>query len=118
MYGWTDGACARGEQLLLVKKGKLRLLDANERRHASELPASGLEGVRFAGRPSVAGQTLVLASRHERRVQVIDISDWTHPRLSRQYDLTGHPGACAVWNGRVVIPAGYQGLLLERRPGR
>jgi len=26
-----------------------------------------------------------------------------------------HPGACAYWKGRLVIPAGYQGLPVERQ---
>lgn len=118
LYSWTDGACARGEQLLLVKKGKLMLLNAREPRNASDLPSSGVNELRLVGRPSVSGNTLVLSSRHERRVWVLDMADWDHPRLDRQYELTGHPGACAVWNGRVVIPAGYQGLLMERQPER
>ena len=37
-----------------------------------------------------------------------------HPRLKRHYSLTGNPGACGFWRDRVVIPAGYQGLLVER----
>jgi len=57
---------------------------------------------------------VVSASRHERQVWVFDITDIKQPRLKRQYSLSGHPGACAFWNGRVVIPAGYQGLLVER----
>jgi hypothetical protein len=49
-----------------------------------------------------------------RRVLVFDIGDIAQPRCQREYSLFGHPGACAFWNGRLVIPAGYQGLLLER----
>jgi hypothetical protein len=40
----------------------------------------------------------------------------TNPTLINEYKLTGHPGACAFWQGRLVIPAAYQGLLLERLP--
>ena len=118
LYSWTDGACALGDKLLLVKRGKYSLLDPNERRNASNLPAYGVDGLRLAGRPSAGGNLLALSSRHERWVRVLDITDIKNPRLKRQYSLSGNPGACAFWNGRVVIPAGYQGLLVERQPQR
>lgn len=114
LYSWTDGACALGEKLLIVKRGKLFVLDPNERRNASDLPAYGVEKLRLVGRPSAGGHLLALSSRHQRDVWVLDISDLAHPRLKHQYSLFGHPGACAFWNNRVVIPAGYQGLLVER----
>lgn len=115
-FGWTDGACPLGDKLLLVKRGKYYVLDVNERRTVSDLPAHGGPGLRFAGRPSVDGTTLAAASRHQRQVWIYDISDLEHPRLKREYSLPGHPGACGFWNGRAVIPAGYQGLLVERKP--
>jgi hypothetical protein len=114
LYSWTDGACALGDKLLIVKRGRLVLLDPNERRNASDLLAYGVEKLRFVGRPSVGGNVLALSSRHQREVWSLDIADITHPRLKRHYALFGHPGACAFWNDRVVIPAGYQGLLVER----
>lgn len=113
-YSWTDGACALGERLLVVKRGKYTLLEPNDRRTLSELPAYGIEGVRLAGRPSVSGDLMAVAQRHTRRVCVVDIGDPARPKLKREYSLTGHPGACAFWHGKVVIPAGYQGLLVER----
>ena len=114
LYSWTDGACALGGKLLIVKRGKLSLLDSNERRNASDLPAYGVDNLRLVGRPSAGGNVLALSSRHQREVWVLDISDIARPRLKRHYSLFGHPGACAFWNNRVVIPAGYQGLLVER----
>jgi hypothetical protein len=116
LYGWTDGVCPLGDKLLIVKRGKYFLLDANERRNASDVPAFGVDRLRLVGRPSAEGNVLALASRHQRQVWILDIADIKRPRLIRQYSLFGHPGACAFWNGRVVIPAGYQGLLVERQP--
>jgi len=114
LFGWTDGVCPLGDKLLTVKRGKYFLLDSNERRNASDLPAYGVEKLRLVGRPSAGGNILALASRHQREVCVLDIADIQRPRLKRPYSLFGHPGACGFWNNRVVIPAGYQGLLLER----
>lgn len=114
-YSWTDGGCAMNGKLLIVKHGKYSILEPNEQRSASELPAYGINGTYLSGRPSVGGSTLVVTSRHQRTVQVVDISDVSHPKLTRKFEIPGHPGACAFWQGRMLIPAGYQGLLLERK---
>lgn len=116
LYGWTDGACAFGESLLITKHRKYCLLSVNERRNASDLPSFGITGVDLAGRPSTDGTRLAISSRHNRTVKILDVADITHPRLLREYALFGHPGACAFWKDRAVIPAGYQGLLLEQQP--
>lgn len=66
----------------------------------------------------MSGNRLALSSRHKRAARVLDIADMAHPRLLRKYSLFGHPGARDCWNGRAVIPAGYQGLLVERAAAR
>lgn len=114
LYGWTDGVCPLGEKLLIIKRGKYALLDPNERRNAGDLPAYGVDGLRLVGRPTVGGDVMAFSSRHQREVWTLDIADIQHPRLKRHYSLTGNPGACGFWRDRVVIPAGYQGLLVER----
>ena len=114
LYSWTDGACAYGDSLLITKNHTYTLLAPNERRNASELPSYGISGVDLGGRPSTDGKLLAVSSRHNRTVKVVDIADVAQPRLLREYALFGHPGACAFWHGRVLVPAGYQGLLLER----
>ncbi|WP_157158904.1 hypothetical protein [Gimesia maris] len=37
------------------------------------------------------------------------------PQPILEYDLIGHPGACRFWHNQLLIPAGYQGLLLEKK---
>lgn len=114
LYSWTDGACALGESLLVVKRGKYHLLEPNEQRNTSDLPGYSVDGIRLDGRPSTDGKTLVCTSRDKRTVTILDIADPTQPKLKRRFDLTGHPGACAFRQGRILIPAGYQGLLVEQ----
>ena len=75
-------------------------------RQASELPGYGIKGVDLSGRPSTDGKRLALSSRHNRTVKLLDVSDITQPKLTREYALFGHPGACSFWNGRLLIPAG------------
>lgn len=73
---------------------------------------------RMNGIPTIDGGVLALSERAAKRVSVVDISDLTAPRLvaDRQYQLDGNPDTVVFWRGRMLIPAGYLGLLLERRP--
>ncbi|MDA3923654.1 MAG: hypothetical protein PF904_03030 [Kiritimatiellae bacterium] len=113
-YSWTDGACAYGNDLLITKQGKYKILKSNDQRNADELPSYGVKGLYLHGVPTVNGNTLVITSRHMQSVDVLDITDITNPQLKHQYKLTGHPGVCRFWKGKLLIPAAYQGLLLER----
>jgi hypothetical protein len=75
---------------------------------------------RMNGIPTIDGNTLALSERASKRVTVIDISDITAPKLvaGRQYQFEGNPDTVAFWRGRLLIPCGYQGLLMERRGGK
>ncbi len=117
MFSWKEGACALGERLLVMQRGRYSLLEPGDLRDFESLPSFGIEGHRLSGRPTsnAAGDRLAIASRHERRIEVLDISEVENPVLLREYELFGHPGACAFRrDGRLVVPAGYQGLLLEK----
>jgi len=69
---------------------------------------------RFSGIPRSDGRFVVLTQRSGRRAAVYDFQDPEHPILLRAYQLAGNPDCAALWKGRAVIPAGHQGLLLER----
>lgn len=114
LFSFTDGACALDGRLLIVQRGKLHALEPGETRNVRQLPAFGIEGRPLRGRPTTDGRRLALSRRTDRRVEVLDIADLKAPRLLREYELPGHPGACAFWNGRLVVPAAYAGLLIER----
>lgn len=115
LYSFADGACVLGQKLLITKHGKLQLLDPGDQREVSRLPAIKVPGYHLRGRPSTDGKLLAISRRPDRQVALFDISDLTQPKPVREYQLKGHPGACRFWNGRLVIPAGYQGLLIERK---
>lgn len=113
LFSFTDGACTLGKQLLIVQRGKLHLLEPGDLRNVQTLPAHGMNGRRLTGRPTTDGRQLALSRRTDRHVEVLDIADLKNPRLLREFDLPGHPGACAFWKGRLIIPTGYAGLLIE-----
>ena len=114
MYSFADGATVFHDKLLLITKGKLQLLEPGEMREVSQLPKFGVEGRHLRGRPATDGKLLALSRRHEQVVELFDISDVRNPKPVEEYRLSGHPGACDFWKGRLVIPAGYGGLLLQK----
>lgn len=114
MYSFANGACLLKDKLLVVQRNKLYWIEPGEMRDLQTLPTYEAPGRQFAGRPTTDGRQLALSRRPNRQVQVYDISDLQTPRFLREYELPGHPGACGFWQGRLVIPAGYTGLLVER----
>ncbi|MBP6784885.1 MAG: hypothetical protein KA152_13910 [Verrucomicrobiales bacterium] len=114
LYSFGDGVCRYRDKLLMVKRGKLQLLEAGETRNVASIPTISVPKVYFRGRPTTDGKTLALSCRPDQEVQLFDISDIENPKPLKTYHFDGHPGACGFWKGRPVIPAGYEGLLMER----
>jgi hypothetical protein len=123
LTGHLDGVVAvpGEERMLYVNKGGYSLLPAladgpSETWTRYFLP----DNQRMNGVPSIDGKVMVLSNRAGKYVTTIDISDITAPKLipERQYQFEGNPDTVVFWRGRMLIPCGYQGLLLERRDGK
>jgi hypothetical protein len=56
----------------------------------------------------------VCTSRIKGEVRIWDFVNPEAPKLLREYKLSGRPDLAAIYNGRALIPAGHQGLLMER----
>lgn len=69
----------------------------------------------YEGLPVVAGNLVAVSNRLFKRCCVYDFSDPDAPALLRAYAFKEHPNAPSFWNGRLVFPAGYAGVLLERK---
>lgn len=77
-----------------------------------------LGGGAQGGLPRANGTLVLMTTRSERRAEVWDFADERNPRMLRRHVLSGNPDAGAFFNGRAVIPAGHQGLLVEQIPHR
>ena len=60
------------------------------------------------------GVRAALTSRIGQSVAMVDVSDEGKPRILWKERLLGHPDRSFFWRGRLVVPCGYQGLLLEK----
>ena len=79
------------------------------------VPAFGKgRSARFSGIPRADGSLVLMTNRSERKAVVWDFADPEQPKLLRAYTLSGNPDLGAFFRGRAVIPAGHQGLVMER----
>ena len=111
--GSGNGLIAHRDKTLAVTRGGYMMLDRDERRDLTDVPRYTIgNGRQHLGKPTIGGDRLYAADRQEGLVTIIDIADAFHPKLIRQLQLPGNPSRCAVHAGVLVIPAGYEGLLV------
>ncbi|HWL11320.1 MAG TPA: hypothetical protein VNQ76_23145 [Planctomicrobium sp.] len=56
---------------------------------------------------------LAVLNRTHKNVRIYDFTDKANPKLLKYVNLNSNPYAPAFWKGRVLLPGGYSGLLLE-----
>ena len=114
-----NGVCAFGPDRFLYTVGAGYALAGTDRRFGPVKPLPPVPGISegkgyFGGIPRSDGRRVALTGRSTRRLAVFDFKDPDHPVLSRAYKVSGNPDLAAFHNGKVVVPCGHQGVLLER----
>ena len=120
--GLNGNSCVfRGGRLLRVFGSSLLYLEPGE----MERPEAPWQGVKLKpvgkkgnpprGQPAWDGANrLVLTARIDRKVWLVDISDEKAPQTLWEESVPGQPDAALYFKGRVVVPCGYQGVLVAR----
>ena len=111
------GACAfdGGRQALVTFGNGYRLLEPNEGD-----PADGSKWVPTkvkdfsGGIPRASGNLVVFTERIRRQASLYDLKDVNQPKLLGKWSFSGNPDIAAFHDGKVVIPCGHQGVLLQR----
>ncbi|MBT3376477.1 MAG: hypothetical protein HN742_41615 [Lentisphaerae bacterium] len=109
-YSFFAGIAAVGDQFLCTSHGAYRLVNPMET-DLDAKPAYRFGG-RFLGKPTVFGNALILTSRVESALAIVDITDLQHPRLLREMPTAGNPSTVSVRNGALIIPDGNNGLVI------
>ena len=81
------------------------------------MPSFGLKGAQdgnFTGVPRSDGRLVALNNRSGHAVALLDVSDAKAPKALKSWRLSGNPDMCAFYRGKVIIPAGHQGLLMQK----
>jgi len=68
------------------------------------------------GMPRSDGRLVVFTCRIGRRATLYDFADKDKPVPLAAWKFSGTPDIAQFYKGRVVIPCGYQGVLLQRSP--
>ena len=120
--GLNNGVCAWGAGFVCTSGAAVKTLLPGEGDAETEdgrwtftrLPPA--DGVSVSGIPRFDSATkrLVVTSRIDRNLAVYDFSEPSNPRPLFGAAISGEPGLAAFHDGKVVVPAGYQGLLLQK----
>ena len=78
----------------------------------AEFPQGSDEGLAMFDESS---GRLAVANRITGKTSLYDFSDAKSPRLLGRWALPSNPGVPDFYRGRLVVPCGYAGLLVERR---
>ena len=78
-----------------------------------QMSAPIVAGTSF-GIPRAAGNLVLVTNRSERKASVWDFSDTANPKLLHEYLLSGNPDTGAFFREKAIIPAGHQGLLIQK----
>lgn len=116
--GAENGMALLEDKALVVHRSKYFLLDRKETRRSGSLPMHGIPGHDLSGKPSIYGSRLYVSNRIWGKVSVVDISTLEKPRLLRSFQLDGNPGIAVEHNNTLIIPGGYQGLLVDAGESR
>lgn len=116
----SNGVCKFGEDRFLytVGGGYCFLGPGYEKSQVVKFPDfENQPGGRFWGMPRSDGRLVVLTSRSSRRLAVYDFTQPEHPKPKSMYALSGNPDQAVIFRGRAIVPAGHQGVLMERTSG-
>ena len=118
----ADGICrfsddkalvTKGDSYYFAKPGELDPEDGSLWAFKKFPPVP--DGKKVQGIPRASGDGLVvLTDRIRRRVALYDFKDQENPKLLKFWSVSGNPDTAVFYEGKVVIPCGYQGVLMQK----
>lgn len=109
-YYFSAGIVPIDKQFLCPTRGGYRLVQALDT-ELDDKPVFRFGG-HFLGRPTVDENVLILTSRLNSKVAIVDIANIEKPRLLTEFLTAGNPNTALVKNGALIIPDGHNGLLI------
>jgi len=107
----TDGVCLfKDDTFVTVVKKNLYVFSASQMEEKKE----GVEGD-FSGMPCWdGGDRIALTYRFGKQIRMVDMSNAKNPSTLWVEDTCGYPETATFWCGKLAVPCGYQGLLIEK----
>lgn len=109
----ADGVCRfRYDKFITCTNKRLYIYsskDINSRRFYAE------DGKGFEGMPTWdGGRNLALTARLNREISMVDVPEDYPPLLLWTDKTTGYPETPIFWKKKLLVPCGYQGLLIQK----
>lgn len=99
-----------GKAIICMKR-QLRILEPGMK---YESDAPGVSGD-FEGAPQWdGGNLLCLNARINREIRLLDVTDDAAPKMIFKEKMKGNPEKPTFFKGKLLVPCGYQGLLLQK----
>jgi hypothetical protein len=110
-----DGLAAFDGKLLVFSQGKYAFVEMSNKDNPGDWKFYSA-GEPIKGVPTVDETIVAVSCRADKKVSLYDFCNPTKARLlpSRHWSFDYNPGTVAFWQGKCLIPLGYQGLLLEK----
>jgi hypothetical protein len=133
----TGGVAAFGDKLLVMRAGGYAFFDPEHPVSTKELTRNKFPGqvqlpddvpddsaisralfpkTEWEGLPNYDSNSrkLAIVNRMFKNLHIYDFTDPAHPKLLKRIPLSSNVYPPVFWQGRVVLPGGYSGLLLEK----
>ena len=109
----ADGVCLfRHNNFLTCTGGRIYIYSSNYINTGRKTPE---EGKGFKGMPTWdGGRNLALTNRLGKEISMVDFPEDYPPLLLWTESTTGYPETPIFWKKKLLVPCGYQGLLIQK----
>lgn len=115
----SSGICAFGDRAFLTNGNRWRISaggDIGPDNGNGTWTWTPFADKSIGGIPRADGTRIVLCNRIRRTASLHDFSDPSHPKLLKKWTFSGNPDTPVFHRGRLLIPCGYQGVLMQKAP--
>ena len=110
----ADGVCAfRYDSFLTCTNGRVYIYSSKYINTGAKSPEPGKK--EFYGMPTWdGGRNLALTRRLNKEISLADVPEDYPPLLLWSESTTGYPETPIFWKKKLLVPCGYQGLLIQK----
>jgi len=107
----SDGVCSfKNDKFICCHHKQMYIFTSDSIGEEKESIGEGFEGMPMWD----GGKRLSLTFRLRKKISMVDISSEVNPSLLWTEDCCGYPETPTFWKGKLAVPCGYQGLLIEK----
>ncbi|WP_236972980.1 LVIVD repeat-containing protein [Membranihabitans marinus] len=110
-----DGLAFDKNKIIIISEGGYYLKSFTD--IVSDDGTINVEGLKLSGKPTIFNNYLYVSNRMTGKVCSVNIFDPAIPKKVWEHDFKGNPGLVIEVQGRVIVPAGREGLYVFDKRG-